>query len=315
MHRFDKVGDCLEHLEHLNGTVVKAFGKWFEVAIDESDRTLLCTPKGLLKRERSGSDLLAVGDHVVVIDVGDNEGRIEEIKPRTSVLARLARHTRDTEQVLVANPDLAMFLFAARNPEPHARMLDRFLVLAESRNLPAVVIVNKIELLERGADPVFAEHRSVYPVLDISVRSQTGLDAVRSLMSGKITVIAGPSGVGKSSLVNAINPDSGQVISEISEATGKGKHTTTAAQLFRIAADTFVADTPGIRALALQGVPPEYLPQCFPEFRPFLDDCRFNDCSHVHEPGCAIRQAVEDDKIATGRYQSYVSLRRGDQDD
>jgi ribosome biogenesis GTPase len=134
-------------------------------------------------------------------------------------------------------------------------------------------------------------------------------------MLGRITVIAGPSGVGKSSLVNANEPESGQVVSEISESTGKGKHTTTAAQLFRLAPDTYVADTPGIRALALQGVAPEELPECFPEFRPFLRDCRFNDCSHVHEPGCAVLAAVANGQIGPGRYESYASLRRGDTDD
>lgn len=306
---------CLPQQELLAGTVVKAFGKWYEVSVAGTDRTLLCTPKGLLKRERSGSDLVAVGDRVDVIDVGDNEGRIEFIHPRTSVLARLARKTRDTEQVLVANPDLALFLFSAHDPEPHPRMLDRFLVLAESRGLPAAIVVNKIELMRSDEAPVFNEHRSIYPVLDLSVRKEIGIDAVRELMTGKITVIAGPSGVGKSSLVNAVNPGFTQVISEISESTGKGKHTTTAAQLFQLAPGTFVADTPGIRALALQGVQPEDLPECFPEFRPFLENCRFNDCSHVHEPDCAILAAVQRGDIGPSRYSSYVSLRTGETED
>jgi ribosome biogenesis GTPase len=299
----------------LPGTVVKAFGKFFDVALDGIEGTLLCTPKGLLKRERTGTDLVAVGDRVWVIDVGDGEGRIESIEPRKSVLARLARRTRDTEQVLVANSDQAMFFFAATEPEPHPRMLDRFLVLAESRNLPAVVVVNKIDLLSCDAPAVFPEHRRIYPVVDVSVKTGHHVDVLRDMMTGKITVIAGPSGVGKSSLVNVLFPSRHQPISSLSEATGKGKHTTTAAQLFRLAPDTYVADTPGIRALALQGIEPEYLPECYPEFRPYLGDCRFNDCTHVHEPGCAIRGAVETGEIGRGRYQSYVSLRRSDPED
>jgi ribosome biogenesis GTPase / thiamine phosphate phosphatase len=301
--------------QQLTGTVVKAYGKFFEVALDESGQSLLSTPKGLLKRERKGTDIVAVGDRVIVIDVGDGEGRIELVEPRRSVLARLARHTRDTEQVLVANPDQALFLFAATEPVPHPRMLDRFLVLAESRDLPALVGVNKIDLLAGDPAQIFPEHRAIYPVIDISVQTGQGLHHLRALLDGKITVVAGPSGVGKSSLVNLLNPDLGQAVSSVSESTGKGKHTTTAAQLFRIGPDTYIADTPGIRALALQGVAPEDLPECFPEFRPLLGHCRFNDCTHVHEPGCAIREAVGSGEIGFGRYDSYVSLRRGDPED
>jgi ribosome biogenesis GTPase / thiamine phosphate phosphatase len=296
----------------LTGTVTKAYGKFFEVALDGTHRTLLSTPKGILKRERKGTDIVAVGDRVTVIDVGDGEGRIEFVEPRTSVLARLARHTRDTEQVLVANPDQALFLFAATEPTPHPRMLDRFLVLAESRDLPAVIGVNKVDLLSGWSAVAFPEHRGIYPVIDISVRTGLGLNELRAEMAGKITVIAGPSGVGKSSLVNALNPDLGLAVSTISESTGKGKHTTTAAQLFRLGPETYVADTPGIRALALQGVAPEDLPECFPEFREYIGHCRFNDCTHIHEPGCAIREAVGEGVIGIGRYESYVSLRRGD---
>jgi ribosome biogenesis GTPase len=299
----------------LTGTVVKAFGKFFEVAINGEERTLLGIPKGSLKRERRGTDLVAVGDRVTIIDVGDGEGRIESVEPRMSVLARLARRTRDTEQVLVANPDQALFLFSAVEPAPHPRMLDRFLVLAESRNLPALIGINKVDLLGGSAPGVFSEHRASYPVLEFSVRTRLGIDALYERLAGKLTVIAGPSGVGKSSLVNLLAPNLDQPVAEVSEATGKGRHTTTAAQLFRIAVDTFVADTPGIRALALQGVEPENLPECFPEFRSFLGECRFNDCTHVHEPDCAIRGAVETGAIGPGRYQSYVSLRRGETDD
>jgi ribosome biogenesis GTPase / thiamine phosphate phosphatase len=306
------LGGWLGKQQQLTGTVVKAYGKFFEVALDDSDESLLSTPKGLLKRERKGTDIVAVGDRVTVIDVGDGEGRIEFVEPRRSVLARLARHTRDTEQVLVANPDQALFLFAATEPVPHPRMLDRFLVLAESRDLPALIGVNKIDLLAGDPAQIFPEHRAIYPVIDISVQTGQGLHHLRELLEGRLTVVAGPSGVGKSSLVNTLNPDLGQAVSSVSESTGKGKHTTTAAQLFRLGTDTYIADTPGIRALALQGVAPEDLPECFPEFRPFLGHCRFNDCTHVHEPGCAIREAVGSGEVGFGRYESYVSLRRGD---
>ena len=299
----------------LAGTVVKAYGKWYEVALDGDERILLSSPKGLLKRERRGTDLIAVGDRVTVTDVGDNEGRIESIEPRTSVLARLARKTRDTEQVLVANPDQALFIFSSREPIPHPRMLDRFLVLAESRELPARVALNKADLVREGDPEIFTELRSIYPVHDVSVHTGEGLDELRTHLTGKITVVAGPSGVGKSSLVNALIPGRAQATALVSDATGKGRHTTTAAQLFRMDADSFIADTPGIRSLVLQGVEMADLPHYYPEFRPFLGSCRFNNCTHVMEPGCAIQAAVEGGAISRTRFESYCSLRRGDTDD
>ncbi|HQY31234.1 MAG TPA: ribosome small subunit-dependent GTPase A [Thermomicrobiales bacterium] len=301
--------------EKFQGTVVKAYGKFFAVALDDSERILLSTPKGALKRDRRGTDLVAVGDRVTVIDVGDNEGRIEHIAPRKNVLARLARHTRDVEQILVANPDQAVFVFSVRDPEPHPRMLDRFLVLAESRQLPARVVVNKHDLDAPGAQDPFAAHRAIYPFHDISVKSATGLEGLRDALHGQVSVVAGPSGVGKSSLINRLVPDLDQATALISDATGKGKHTTTAAQLFRLDPKSFIADTPGIRALALQGVAPGELPACFPEFRTYLNSCRFSDCTHVHEPGCAIREAVADGLISEVRHASYVSLRQGLDDD
>ena len=194
-------------------------------------------------------------------------------------------------------------------------MLDRFLILAESRNLPVVIGVNKVDLIGSEPGEVFPEHRAIFPVLDLSVRTGRGIDELRTRIAGKITVVAGPSGVGKSSLVNALDASHNLAVSSISESTGKGKHTTTAAQLYRLGPDTFIADTPGIRALALQGVEPEDLPECFPEFRPHLGACRFNNCTHVHEPDCAIRAAVDSGKVGPGRYQSYVSLRRGHAED
>jgi ribosome biogenesis GTPase len=131
-------------------------------------------------------------------------------------------------------------------------------------------------------------------------------------LAGKITPVAGPSGVGKSSLLNDLDPEGRRAIAEISAATGKGRHTTTATQLYRLDPDTFIADTPGIRALAMHGVPPDELDRCFPELRPWLGDCFYSDCTHLHEPDCAVREALEQGKIAPQRYESYAALRRGD---
>jgi ribosome biogenesis GTPase len=304
----------------LPGVVVRAYGKFFDVSLRDEPRVLLCTTPGKLRRERRRTDLVAVGDRVLVTDVGEGEGQIEEILPRDRVLARLARNTNDVEQIILANPDQVLFIFAVREPEPHRRMLDRFLIMAESQNLPAIIGLNKIDLDVPGQDgaPSLAErfvedYHPIYPVIFLSAKLANGLDDLRNVLIGKITGVAGPSGVGKSSLLNVLDPDGRRVVAEISAATGKGRHTTTATQLYRISDDppTFVADTPGIRSIMFHGVPPEELPRCFPEFRPYLGECFYPDCTHVHEPDCAVREAVDAGTISTRRYESYVALRAG----
>lgn len=307
----------------LPGVVVRAYGKWFDVRLRDEPRVLLATVKGSLRRERRRTDLVAVGDRVWVTDVGADEGQIEAIEPRERVLARLARLTDDVEQVILANPDQALFLFSVREPDPHRRMLDRFLVLAESRGLPALVGAAKMDLdvpVAGGDAPslarsIFGDYEPVYDVHYLSAVTGRGLDRLRGALAGKVTAVAGPSGVGKSSLLNALDPERRRAIGTISTATGKGRHTTIATELHRLPgeAETYVADTPGIRALALQGVDLDELDRFFPEFRPFLDRCFYPDCTHLHEPGCAVREAVVAAAIPPARYESYAALRRGDE--
>ncbi|MGH2617348.1 MAG: ribosome small subunit-dependent GTPase A [Thermomicrobiales bacterium] len=302
------------------GVVVRAFGKFFTVQLPDGSE-LLSTVRGGLKRMRRGTDLIAVGDHVFVTDVGEGEGRIEQVAPRVRALSRLARQTGDVEQVILANPDQALFLFSVRDPEPHPRLLDRFLVMAESRELPALIGVNKMDLDLPGprgepslARAIFADYEGLYPVYYLSAKTGAGLNVLRRALDGKITAVAGPSGAGKSSLLNALDPTRDRAVGAISSATGKGRHTTIATVLHRVpgAEGTYFADTPGIRALSLQGVAPEDLDLLFPEMRPFLGDCRFADCTHLTEPGCAIQAAVAQGQISRERYESYARLRRGE---
>jgi ribosome biogenesis GTPase len=302
------------------GIVVRAFGLFFAVQLEDG-RELLSTVSGTLKRQRRGTDIVAAGDRVRVVDVGEGEGRIVEVLPRTRALSRLARHTNDVEQVILANPDQALFLFAARNPDPHPRLLDRFLVMAESRGLPALIGINKMDLEQHDheattstAHAMFDRYAPYYPTFFLSARSGLGLDELRHALHGKITAVAGPSGVGKSSLLNVLDPTRERQVGEVSEATGKGKHTTTATVLHRVAGEgeTYLADTPGIRALSLQGIDLTRLDELFPEFEPYLGECRYADCAHQTEPGCAIMQAVEEGEIDRERYESYAALRRGD---
>jgi ribosome biogenesis GTPase len=199
-------------------------------------------------------------------------------------------------------------------------MLDRFLVLAEDRGLTAMIGVNKIDLDENLPDggllsqSIFGEYEAIYPVFYFSARSATGIPPLREALQDKTTVLTGPSGVGKSSILNALGAERIREVGEISGATGKGRHTTTSAELIRLDNDTFVADTPGIRSLAMHGVPPDVLDRRFREFLPYIGRCFYADCKHLTEPGCAVLDAVAAGDIAQERYESYAALRRGERD-
>lgn len=289
--------------------VVRGYGKYYDVLTPEGQ--ILCTVRGNVKRERRKTDPVAVGDRVEVTFLEAGEGIIESVAPRKRSLSRQARGRTDVEHVILANPDQLIAVFAVADPEPHPRMLDRFLLISERAELDSVICINKIDLDESGEiRRMFDPYREAgYPVVPCSVETGEGIEELREHMRGKISVLAGPSGVGKSSLVNRIEPSLNIRVGGVSDATGKGRHTTTATTIIPLSDDTFLADTPGIRQLGLWGVQPEMLDQYFPEFRPYLGDCYYADCTHVNEPNCAVLEAVEAGKINRERYESYKSLR------
>lgn len=272
---------------------------------------------GRLKQEWQNTSLVAVGDQVTLSLNRDGTGTIETVMERHSVLSRARpapearRLSSDQEQVLVANPDQLVLVFATRNPAPSLRKLDRFLVVAEVNELTAVICVNKIDLVGReAAQRQFQLYEEIgYQVIYTSIVTGEGVAELRACLHDKISVLAGSSGVGKSSLLNAIEPGLGLKVREVSQATGKGLHTTRYAELFPLAEGGYVADTPGIRALALYDLEPWELDAYFREIAPLVPDCQFSDCSHRHEPNCAVRAAVEDGRIAPERYESYLRLR------
>ena len=297
----------------LPGLIVKAQSGFFTVETKRGP--FVCQLRGRLKKQRRTTDLAAVGDRVQIEVQGDGRGTIEAIEPRTRVLSRQSNVPgRQAEQVLVANPDQALFVFSCANPSPHLRMLDRFLLAAEQAGLPAFVCANKVDLVSRmEAEELFGLYAPIgYPLYYTSALSGEGVPALRELLAGKLSVLAGPSGAGKSSLLNAVQPGLGLASRAVSAATTKGRHTTVVPELLSLEGGGYVADTPGLRAMALWDVEPEELDGLFPEIRPLVAGCEYSDCTHVHEPGCAVREAVAQGKIHPARYDSYRRLRTGE---
>ena len=256
---------------------------------------------------------LAVGDHVA-LEHEAGAWAIGGILPRRSRLARRAPGGGQGERIVAANVDQVVIVFAAANPEPHPRMLDRFLVIAEANELAARIVINKVELIG-GADAARARwldyERAGYALHYTSAKRAEGLDALHGALAGVVSVLTGPSGVGKSSLLNAMFPGLDLRVGEVSESVNKGRHTTVGGYLHPLPGEQggYVADTPGLREIGMWALAPESLDECFPELRPHLTNCRFADCRHEVEPDCAVRAAVQAGEISVARYQSFLKLR------
>jgi ribosome biogenesis GTPase / thiamine phosphate phosphatase len=297
----------------LEGLVISVQSGFFTV--DTGQETLVCRLRGRLKRGPRTGDIAAVGDRVKLSRIEQDRGMIEEIEPRQRMIARMAPTPRgEYQQIIIANPDQAIFVFSVANPEPRLGMLDRFLVTAEKEGLPAFIVANKVDLIDiEEARQVFEHYDPLgYPVIYTSVKQVRGLDELKEKMHGKISLLAGPSGVGKSSLLNSLQPGLGLAVREVSQATRKGRHTTVVRQLFPLEDGGYVADTPGLKALALWDIEPEELDGYFPELRELVSECQFNDCTHLHEPGCAVKEALEDGRVHPERYRSYQRIRMGE---
>lgn len=299
------------------GLVLRARSSFYTVATDEGD-LVEARLRGRVKRERQASDLAVIGDRVTVERLADGTGAIASVEPRERRFSRRQPGPRGSwrEDVMVANPDLIAAVFAYERPEPNPRLIDRFLVVAEYNEVPVILVANKVDLrTDEASHPFEAYHRVGYDVISTSAKAGVGLEELRRRLAGRLSIVTGPSGAGKSTLLNALQPGLHLATAEVSEALGKGRHTTSHAELLPLAgADGgYVADTPGIRELGLWQIPPTELPRCFPEFRPHLGSCAFNDCSHVHEPRCGLRAAVEAGLVSEARYDSYRRIRTGDQ--
>ncbi|MCH7975298.1 MAG: ribosome small subunit-dependent GTPase A [Bacteroidetes bacterium] len=300
------------------GTVIRSTGSWYSVLPDSGEEIIQARARGkfrLLQKEIAETNPLAVGDRVSLRMEGDGSGLITEIHPRRNQLSRRAAGRKvGKEHVIAANVDAAWCVQSAFSPKFNAGFVDRFLVMAEAYHLDAGLVINKIDLLEDEphAQDVIAFWKELYqnigyPVLMTCAISGKGVDGLGDVLRDKTSVVAGPSGVGKTSLLNTLEPDLDLKTGVVSEKTQKGKHTTTFATLHQVAGG-LVVDTPGIREFGIWDMAPEELGGYFVEFLPLIGHCRFPDCTHDHEPDCAVSKAVDEGAITPERYGSYLNI-------
>lgn len=294
------------------GRVLRVQGLHSTVQLDDGS-TRLCATRRLLKTLNTDQrHVVAAGDVVWVRPEGKNEGIIERVEPRVGVLSR---SSRGRQHVLVTNMDQLIIVTSAAQPRLKPNLLDRYLVTAEKSHIEPIICINKVDLIERAdLEPIIGVYSQLgYRTLQISATKGWGIPALRQLVRGRSSVFTGQSGVGKSSLLNAIEPGLALRVQEVSQESEKGKHTTTTAELIPLSMGGFVVDTPGIRQFQLWDVIAEELAGFFRDLRPYVSHCRYPDCTHTHEEPCAVKDAVADGFIDVRRYESYLQIHAGDE--
>ena len=307
----------------LRGKLKKAFAQSQALKSNSKARSRYDSVSGMAKGQRA--DLtgaapvrLSIGDYVKLRQLDAETGLIEEILPRQSALTRKdpgSTEKKTIEQTMLANLTQVMLVFSVAQPEPHFGMLDRYLAICEVAQIRPIICLNKADLSRAPyVDEATKLYTSLgYIILWTSAVTGQGIEELRALLKEQMTLFTGPSGVGKSSLVNTIEPGMAIKTGLISEATGKGRHTTTASHLYPLSEGGWLADSAGIRALASLNIPQDELAWCFVEFRPYLGECLYSDCEHVDEEGCAILQAVADGVINERRHKSYARMLLGEE--
>lgn len=296
-----------------SGRVIQSTGKWYKVAV-KGGEIVECTLPGKFRLEiKAVTNPIAVGDIVEIKANEDGTGVISEIKVRENYIPRMATHGRRGEQILVANIDRAWVVQSVKEPKLNTGFTDRFLVTCEAYEVPAGIVINKMDLASHKAagfiEMITELYRSLgYPVLNTSVKDAASLETLSKNLEGKTSVFIGPSGVGKTSLLNAIDPALNLKTGEISSYSQKGKHTTTFARLVPLQTGGYIVDTPGIREFGIVNIEKSELSLFFPEMIEPREHCKFYNCTHYHEPECGVAEAYSQGKIDPGRYESYLNI-------
>jgi ribosome biogenesis GTPase len=298
----------------MKGLVIKSTGSWYGVLTDE-DKTINCRIKGKFRTlDIKTTNPIAVGDHVdIELEPDQETGLITFLHPRKNYIIRKSINLSKQAQIIAANLDQAFLIVTLASPRTSLGFIDRFLVTAEAYDIPAKLIFNKLDLFSEEGLEILEEYQSIYekagyPCYSVSAIQETNLDQIRDLLKDKVTLVSGHSGVGKSTLINALLPGKELKTGEISDWSDKGKHTTTFAEMFQLPFGGYLIDTPGIRELGVFDIEKQELGRLFPEIRKLMSNCRFHNCRHINEPGCAVLNALENGELESSRYDSYLSI-------
>jgi ribosome biogenesis GTPase len=299
----------------MRALIYKSTGSWY-IAKNAEGKTFNARIKGIFKIDNiSSTNPIAVGDEVEmeIEDVEEESAIIDEILPRKNYVARISPHNKRMHHIVASNLDQCVLFATLRDPKTSQGFIDRFLVACESYHIPAIIVFNKADIYRTKEMVIFGELKAVYEaigykVILASVQENIGVEEIKALLKEKTSLLSGHSGVGKSTFINAVFPDFNLRTAEVSDWSGKGMHTTTFAEMFDLDFGGRIIDTPGLREFGIVDVPKQELSHYFPEMKDLINSCQFNNCMHINEPGCAVKEAVNSGEVSIERYVSYCTI-------